>query len=803
MNRAGRVLLVAAVLLAGCVCFSLADDAVSLSGISASRQGETAVIELHTTGAPGFRIDHFTLGNWLTVWSQGFLAGNGVTEIPLSFDRPELADIVTAASLVNENRRSGVRLYLGPRADKRGAFLLPDGDVTRVYIPALAELAAAGPDAAGSATADAAPAEAPAAAGDAAPEAASSDATQAPPAEASSDAVQAAPEPAPDAEAGSQPTEVLSPVAPSAEDLAQVADAVRSAVGRDSSAEAKGSTAADNTMSFFIPRHTDGQAVVPASQNKPLTADAQVSYQVAPEQQGGGGAGQAPPESTEPPPATTPEELKQQAERMSEGVQKGGASAEKPMAPSGLRTPAGSFYSPRQAQADVTSGAPETGAAPASGKDALSAIRINLFEILGTPLDQALTLLVAPTDYNIIVDSSVGENTVSLSFKEGRTDLKSALDLLTRTYGLEYIVQSGTIVVAAKDKINGQLVDFQTRVFVLSYADPKSVKDILVNTQQLSKDQVEIYQGEQTYPAVSDSTQLSQVSAGGGGGDGGGGGGGGGGQIKQIQTNLSSSPRNALLVKAVPSQMEQIAQVIAILDRKPKLIELEVRVCEAQERALKNLGISVQSNETGTPTGINSTWTEQANEASKFEAFSVGSFQRSPLAFLATLNSQIQDRSVSVLAQPTLSTVEGKQAIYFAGESVPYISRVTTTNTGTQVEVSFLNIGVTLNFKPRLDADGKLTIDVNPIVSSLLEFRQIGQLMEAPRTSERQLATTVRVADQEPFVLAGLISEDERKTVTKVPLLGDMPLVGKLFRNTNRDGQRTEIIIVVVPHIHD
>jgi len=247
--------------------------------------------------------------------------------------------------------------------------------------------------------------------------------------------------------------------------------------------------------------------------------------------------------------------------------------------------------------------------------------------------------------------------------------------------------------------------------------------------------------------------------------------------------------------------MKDITELIAELDRKPKLIELEVRVCEAGTTALQDLGIELNNN-SATPIPTETYWVEQPDLKGSIEAFTAGSFHRSPLQWIGTLNTQIQEGSVELLAQPTLSTVEGKQAIYFAGEKLPYISKVTVSATGqTQIEVDFLNVGVTLNFKPRLDSDGKLTIDVNPIISSLLEFRIIGELMEAPRTSTRELATTVRVADCEPFVLAGLINDNERETITKVPLLGDMPVIGKLFRNRDLKGERTEIIVVVVPHI--
>jgi type II secretory pathway component GspD/PulD (secretin) len=516
-------------------------------------------------------------------------------------------------------------------------------------------------------------------------------------------------------------------------------------------------------------------------------ANATVNYQMMPVDDQGSGSSNGQGSGASPP---SLQDMLEEATELATDMLSSSAETDSPRAnfptPTGVAT-SGFTASPAQSATLSTrdAGTPEI----LTGKAALADIRIDLFEIVNSPLDQAITLLIAPTDYNIIVDSSVGSSSVSLSFKDSTTDLKSALDLITKAYGLEYTVQANTIVVAGKDKLEGGLISFETRLFVLSYADPKSVKDMLESTGLVAEGQVEIYAGEETYSVVNDSTELSNES------------GSEQAEIKRIETNLSSTPRNAILVKAVPEHMAEIAQVIADIDRRPRMIELEVRVCEASETALRNLGLELNNN-ASTPLATNTWWTEQSNEDGAIEAFTAGSFYRSPMNFILQLNSQIQEGTVEVLAQPTLPTVEGKQAIFFAGERIPYIAKVSYTQTGqTQIEVDFLNVGITLSFKPRLDADGRLTIDVNPIVSSLLEFRMIGDLVEAPRTSNRQLATTVHVDNMEPFVLAGLISETERETVTKIPLLGDLPLLGKLFRSTNHKGERTEIIIVVVPRV--
>lgn len=757
MNRGARALLLSAAIALACASSIAAQDSVSLVGLSATRAGDSAVIELHTSGPADFYVERFTMGNWISVWSNSLALGAGVDEIPLDFDRPEIADLATGASLAVERHHGSVRIYLGAQADRSGVRLADLGDVTRVTIPMLpAESALAGAEVA--ALQETAP-----------------------------------PEPAGEADAEPLATADITPA-----DSAPATAALDAVETGDEAASAEAAAG-----SFYLPRQHETTAedaadelpefiqTPAATEPEPLPESAEVNYQRLLDDQGmsgsGGtdsGAGGMDQQSME---EIMREAMQMAGEMLQDAAAPPSAAAEQPAA-GGVTTPAVSFYDPYKPQAQVsfTEGASTQ---LASGKDALSNIRIELFEILGTPLDQALTLMVAPTDYNIIVDSSVGSNIVSLSFKDSQTDLKSALDLLTKAYGLEYVVEAGTIVVAARSTINGGLVEFEKRLFVLNYADPANVKNILVNTKLLNEDQVEVYSGEQAYGDVNDSTKLSATT-------------GGSADTIPIETNLSSTPRNAVLVKAVPQQMEEIARVIGDLDRKPTIVDLEVRVCEANERAQKDLGITVNRDFLGN-TATSMQWTENANEDGRFEAFSLGSMLRSPLEFSVTLNHLVDNGDARVLAQPQLTTVEGKQAIYFAGESIPYISeRKIDPRTGQEtLTVEFVDVGVTLNFKPRLDADGKLTIDVNPIVSSLIEMMEISDGVTAPRTQNRQLHTTVRVSDCEPFVMAGMISERDTETISKIPGLADLPLVGKLFRSRSHDKDRTEIIIIVVPHI--
>jgi type II secretory pathway component GspD/PulD (secretin) len=267
--------------------------------------------------------------------------------------------------------------------------------------------------------------------------------------------------------------------------------------------------------------------------------------------------------------------------------------------------------------------------------------------------------------------------------------------------------------------------------------------------------------------------------------------------------------------------MDHIAQVIATIDRRPRMIELEVRVCEANEASLKDLGLEFNGASLPTPLNIDLTknitnglgqlWTEQNTPAAGaaqpgIESFSVGSFNRSGLAFSASLSHLMQNGNVRLLAQPTLTTAEGSPASYFAGDHIPYISQPANNTGGASqaAQVDWVDVGIKLNFTPRIDDDGKVTIDVNPEVSSLVEFIALDAAgSQAPRTNTRELHTRVRVGSCEPFVMAGMISEKESEVMSKIPGLSKLPWVGHLFRHSTKNKQRSEIIIVVVPKVID
>lgn len=832
MKTGGRALISTVLSALLLICASHAQDTVSLTGIDVVREGDAAVIQLHTSGSADFRLDRFTMGNWVTLWSSRLSHSDSSQETDLDLDFSETTDLVTRATSVSGRHHGELRFYLGDQVDPSSITIRREDDLTVIVIPAAGSALPAGnvngsPGLPGGGSFfiprdDNIDMET-----EMEKDAVEADQIQTPEDDEDRHPVAVLGVSSEFGSDGSEPDDDLDELQSMVEEIEITANAdLDSAADQDDNVEElRAGTVADvensvieaETVPATQSSHRSGvkpgryksggqhqlnepQGIVVATA---VTDDARESIMpgVDSASQQDAIADSARVNTQQTLQDMPKDDGKADVDTLVNQLSDGQGVNMQEAAPSGssrISTP-GIINDPYKPKASYTLGNNK----PLVGKAALEGLNIELFEIVGTPLDQAFTLLIAQTNYNVIVDSSVGsENNVSLSFKDGTTTLRDALDLLTTTYGLDYVVNANTIVIASEEKLYGGLIDFETKVFVLSYADPKSVKDILINTGAIGEKQVEAYLGETEYPTQgSGSTVLSNDS---------------GTDItaKPIDTNISTTPRNAVVVKGTPAEILYVADLIKQIDRKPKRVELEVKVCEANDTALKNLGL--EFNDFGSGSSIGQIWTEQFDRIDydmnplnavdvtrqRFQDFSIGSFDRNGLGFQATLNLQIQQGNVESLAQPTLNTVDGKQAIYFAGERIPYLSSVSVDQGVQTQEISFLPIGVTLNFKPRLDADDLITIDVNPMISSLTEFREIGGV-EAPRTSNRQLATTVRVMDGQPFVMAGLITNTERETISKIPMLGDFPLIGKLFRNKKKEGQRTEIIIIVTPHIYD
>ena len=156
---------------------------------------------------------------------------------------------------------------------------------------------------------------------------------------------------------------------------------------------------------------------------------------------------------------------------------------------------------------------------------------------------------------------------------------------------------------------------------------------------------------------------------------------------------------------------------------------------------------------------------------------------------------------IKVLAEPSLITLSGRQASFLAGGEYP-IPVPQGSAGGTTITIEYKPFGVALNFTPSVLSSGKISMLVAPEVSDLDFSRAIAlQGYIIPSLTTRRVSTTVELADGQSFAIAGLLRDDVREIVRKFPVLGDIPVLGALFRSTNFQRNETELIIIVTPHL--
>jgi pilus assembly protein CpaC len=155
-----------------------------------------------------------------------------------------------------------------------------------------------------------------------------------------------------------------------------------------------------------------------------------------------------------------------------------------------------------------------------------------------------------------------------------------------------------------------------------------------------------------------------------------------------------------------------------------------------------------------------------------------------------------------VLAEPNLVTTSGTEATFLAGGEYPIPVPQSGVGGGTTITIDYKKFGVMLAFTPTVLDEGKIAMKVSPEVSDLDFANAIttnGFII--PALSTRRMSTHLEVKDGQTFAMAGLLKDEDRNVISKVPMVGDVPILGNLFRSSNWQKQQTELVVLVTPHI--
>jgi general secretion pathway protein D len=163
----------------------------------------------------------------------------------------------------------------------------------------------------------------------------------------------------------------------------------------------------------------------------------------------------------------------------------------------------------------------------------------------------------------------------------------------------------------------------------------------------------------------------------------------------------------------------------------------------------------------------------------------------------AAIYAQVSKGNGRIISKPRIAAQSGSTAKIITGDALPILTAITLSGVnGVSQQVQYVNVGVTLQIAPRVSIDGYVSSHVFCVVSSVTGFSQ-----GYPTISQREAETSATVRDGDSFVIGGLSQEDVINNHTKVPLLGDIPLIGQAFRKDSRTQSKTELYIVVTPHV--
>ena len=167
------------------------------------------------------------------------------------------------------------------------------------------------------------------------------------------------------------------------------------------------------------------------------------------------------------------------------------------------------------------------------------------------------------------------------------------------------------------------------------------------------------------------------------------------------------------------------------------------------------------------------------------------------------INALLQNTSAEILSKPSVLVLDGRQARIQIGEQIP-ISKYPVTNTGSEIEipdVEYLPVGITLNLRPRIGEDNRqITMQVETIITET-SGEESSSILSAPTITNRKVESFVRIANNTPFIVGGLISNKNSEGIRKIPFLNRIPILGNLFKSNANKEEKREVIVVITPHI--
>ncbi|RXK12175.1 type II secretion system protein GspD [Halarcobacter mediterraneus] len=261
---------------------------------------------------------------------------------------------------------------------------------------------------------------------------------------------------------------------------------------------------------------------------------------------------------------------------------------------------------------------------------------------------------------------------------------------------------------------------------------------------------------------------------------------------------------NSIVIMGPSSEVEYIKILLAQLDKEKAQVYVKARIIELNDNKLDEIGVKYgifggNAGSDGLAT-FSSTLNGGSSIASIPQGFELDIPELSSgLALGASISLLNSDGALDIVSEPSVLAIDNKESSIYVGETISIKTSSTTTDGGnTNDNYQREDVGLTLKVKPRISNDNKVTLEINTILE---DVKTTATNSGNADTSKKEVITSAIVNNGESVIIGGLIQDKEEETEDKIPLLGDIPLLGYAFKNTNTNIAKKSLVVIVTPYI--
>jgi general secretion pathway protein D len=263
---------------------------------------------------------------------------------------------------------------------------------------------------------------------------------------------------------------------------------------------------------------------------------------------------------------------------------------------------------------------------------------------------------------------------------------------------------------------------------------------------------------------------------------------------------------NSIVLMGPSDEVEYLKSLLSQLDKEKAQVYVKARIIEINNELANNIGVKYgilggKANGSGLYSFASTLNSSSAalgiNQISDL-SLSIPTLS-SGIALGASISLLKQNYALDVVSEPSILCINNKESSIYVGETISIQTGSSTTDGGTvNNSYSREDVGLTLKVKPRISNDNKVTLEINTILEGV---KQTETASGNPDTSKKEVKTTAIVSNGESVIIGGLIEDRNEKTRDKVPGLGDIPLLGSLFRSDSKNAKKSNLVIIITPYL--